>query len=151
MSQKLFFTYKERPLLGRVLASRKNDDSVILHHWCISINVCTLQAQLSRSEQELQQLREQGAPGDSSSSAVAEAVAASIAPGVVSHAEAVDAELAELTRVNSQLRGEIVARSSAWREEKVNHRRVDMLGTPVFRLFGREIDFRNPNVVCVCE
>lgn len=38
----------------------------------------------------------------------------------MSHADAVDAELAELTRVNTQLRGEMVARSSAWREEKVS-------------------------------
>lgn len=36
----------------------------------------------------------------------------------LSHAEAIETELAELTRVNSQLRGEMVARSSAWREEK---------------------------------
>ena len=40
------------------------------------------------------------------------------AAGGVSHAEAVDAELADLTRVNSHLRGEMVAKSRAWSEEK---------------------------------
>ena len=36
----------------------------------------------------------------------------------VSHAEAVDAELLELSRVQSHLRGEMVAKSRAWDEEK---------------------------------
>ena len=36
----------------------------------------------------------------------------------LSHAEAVEAELAELTRVNAQLRGEVAAKSAVWREER---------------------------------
>eukprot|EP00752_Nemacystus_decipiens_P018208 g16337.t1 len=86
------------------------------------------QAHLTRLEQEVQQLRESerqssrsspaGKAAGPSSSLAADTAAA--APGGVSHADAVDAELAELTRVNTQLRGEMVARSSAWREEKVS-------------------------------
>eukprot|EP00903_Cladosiphon_okamuranus_P005839 g5780.t1 len=84
------------------------------------------QAQLTRLEQELQQLREReqlsnrssgfGTPAGASSSAIV--AGAATASGGVSHSDAVDAELAELSRVNTQLRGEMVARSSAWREEK---------------------------------
>ncbi|CAN0308801.1 unnamed protein product, partial [Ectocarpus fasciculatus] len=91
------------------------------------------QAQLTRLEQELQQLRDNRegsglSPSATTSTTVSPQTAGAgpSAPGGVagggggvSHAEAVDAELTELTRVNSQLRGELVARSSAWREEKV--------------------------------
>lgn len=38
--------------------------------------------------------------------------------GGVGHAEAIEAELDELTRVNSQLRGEMVVKSASWGEEK---------------------------------
>lgn len=120
----LCFTLEIAPAVcRRVLYPEKEWHYMQANHHCLCLCVYgTRQAQLSRLEQELQQLRERGASPDSSSPLVAaEAAAASIAPGGVSHAEAVDAELAELTRVNSQLRGEIVARSTAWREEKVNH------------------------------
>lgn len=108
-------------------------------------SICaSLQAQVTRLEQELQQLQEKERLGGFSSSSVplssaaagsssSTTAAAGIIPGGGSHAEAVDAELAELTRVNSQLRGEMVARSSAWREEKVGGMKEGVV--------GREFDF----------
>lgn len=47
-----------------------------------------------------------------------------VGPGgstMMCHADAVEAELAELTRVNSQLRGDIVAKEMGWREERQAH------------------------------
>lgn len=50
---------------------------------------------------------EGGAPGESGTDG-----------GSLSHTDAVEAELAELTRVNTQLRGELVAKEVGWREER---------------------------------
>lgn len=86
------------------------------------------QAQLTRLEQELQDLRRRGAGssgGSPSQQLTATSAMAAVTAGgaggarAASHAEAVEAELAELTRVNSQLRGELIGKETSWREERM--------------------------------
>eukprot|EP00904_Undaria_pinnatifida_P006316 jgi/Undpi1/2814/HiC_scaffold_14.g06191.m1 len=86
-----------------------------------------VEAQVTRLEQELQSFRIRERMGGSPTAGPRApggalpplpSTGAATAPGGVSHAEAVDAELAELTRVNSHLRGEMVAKARAWGEEK---------------------------------
>lgn len=90
------------------------------------------QAQLARLEQELQDFRVRerfptggaavtGANQDASDASAIHRGAGAAGSGVgASHADAVEMELAELTRVNSQLRGELVAKEAAWRDERAS-------------------------------